>query len=207
MSSRWREYTVEDVLLEVQSGYWGDAETSEDRPRLVRVVRNADITREGLRKSFALRAFSDRECAKASLSIGDIALATSGEVGKAWLVDESGYFVTNFLKKLVVNAELVSPQFFRLLLDGDQLRREIAAHTGGSAIQNLRKSFFSSAQICVPPMTEQLRIVDLVASIDLHVLNLAGQQDRARSLRAGVLADLLERRKSLQDSYDSAANL
>lgn len=195
---------LSDLLIDVQSGYWGTEDSSADRPHLVRVIRNADISREGKRKSFATRAFNNREYEKAALAVGDIALATSGEVGKAWLVDEDGFHVTNFLKRLRVDRALVLPHFLRYMMDTESLRAELAAHTGGSAIQNLRKSFFTSTSVKIPPMDEQQRIVDLVGSIDTYIDSQNDQIGATRNLRSGILADLFDGRVTLDEAYDKA---
>ncbi len=191
MSSEWKSVVLKDALSRIQSGYWGEEHPTEDRSNMVRVIRNADVTRDGRRKSFAVRALSDREREKAALSVGDIALATSGEVGKAWLVDEDGYHATNFLKRLTVNPSVADPGFVRYLFDWELLKRDMAAHTGGSAIQNLRRSFFESVWVTLPPLAEQRRIADLIGSIDSYIDSLQNQAQATRAARSAVLSELL----------------
>ena len=191
MSSKWQSVSLKDTFLRIQSGYWGEEYPTGERPNMVRVIRNADVTRDGRRKSFAVRALSDKECEKSALCVGDIALATSGEVGKAWLVDEDGYHVTNFLKRLTVNPSVAEPGFIRSLFDWESLKRDMAAHTGGSAIQNLRRSFFESTWVTLPPLAEQRRIVDLLGAIDSHIDSLRTQVEATRVARSALLAELL----------------
>lgn len=191
MPSQWQSIAFKDIFLRIQSGYWGEEHPTKERPNMVRVIRNADVTRDGKRKSFAVRAFSDRERDKAALFVGDIVLATSGEVGKAWLVDEDGYHVTNFLKRLTVNPSVAEPGFARHLFDWEPLKRDMAAHTGGSAIQNLRRSFFESVWVPLPPLAEQRRVVDLVGSIDSYIDSLQTQVEATRTARSALLAEVL----------------
>ena len=191
MSREWKSVALKDILTRIQSGYWGEEHPTKERSNVVRVIRNADVTRDGRRKSFAVRALSDLEREKSALSVGDISLATSGEVGKAWLVDEDGYHVTNFLKRLTVNPSIADPGFVRHLFDWEPLKRDMAAHTGGSAIQNLRRSFFESARVMLPPLAEQRRIVDLVGSIDRCIDSLQTQVEATRVARSALLAELL----------------
>lgn len=191
MSSEWQSVALKDTLLRIQSGYWGEERPTEERPNVVRVIRNADVTRDGKRKSFAVRALSDRECEKSALCVGDIALATSGDVGKAWLVDEDGYHATNFLKRLTVNPSIAVPGFIRNLFDWESLKRDMAAHTGGSAIQNLRRSFFESTWVTLPPLAEQRRIVDLLGAVDRYIASLQAQVQATRAARSAVVLELL----------------
>ena len=191
MSNEWESVALKDALSRIQSGYWGEEHPTEERSNMVRVIRNADVTRDGRRKSFAVRALSNREREKSALTVGDIALAASGEVGKAWLVDEDGYHVTNFLKRLTVNPSVARPEFVRYLLDWEPLKRDMAAHTGGSAIQNLRRSFFESVSVALPPLAEQRRIADLLGSVDGYIDSLQTQVEVTRAARSALLAELL----------------
>lgn len=191
MSSDWKSFALKDAFSRIQSGYWGEEHRTEERSNMVRVIRNADVTRDGRRKSFAVRALNDREREKAALSVGDIALATSGEVGKAWLVDEDGFYVTNFLKRLTVNPSVAEPGFVRYLFDWESLKRDMAAHTGGSAIQNLRGSFFESVWVKLPPLAEQRRIGDLVGAIDSFIASLQAQVQATRVARVAILSNFL----------------
>lgn len=193
MSNEWESVALKDALSRIQSGYWGEEHPTGERSNMVRVIRNADVTRDGRRRSFAVRALSNREREKSALSVGDIALAASGEVGKAWLVDEDGYHVTNFLKRLTVNPSVARPEFVRYLLDWEPLKRDMAAHTGGSAIQNLRRSFFESVSVALPPLAEQRRIADLLGSVDSYIDSLQTQVEATRAARSALLAELLSK--------------
>lgn len=166
MRDGWRETTLEQVLEEHRAGFWGDAASSTARPHRVNVIRNSDIARTGSLVGDAPRFFSDAELERARLLPGDVALTTSGEIGKAWLVDREGFCATNFVRILRPEPKLLSPGFIRCALEGRALRQCMAENTGGSTIKNLLKPFYTTAPILLPPLDEQRRIVDLIAAVD-----------------------------------------
>ena len=191
MAEPWRQVQFEDLLVMSRSGYWGDEVASEARPNPVRVIRNADVTRDGQLSGWAERFFSDKELSRASLQFGDTVLCTSGEVGKALLVTREGFAATNFTRVLRPDVCVVDPRYLRILLDGPALKQQMAQHTGATTLANLRTSFYSAASIDLPSLGEQRRIVDLVESVDAYVDALRAEADAARAARTSLLHDLL----------------
>jgi len=191
MAEPWRLVQFEDLLMISRSGYWGDEVASEARPNPVRVIRNADVTRDGRLSGWAERFFSDKELSRASLQLGDTVLCTSGEVGKALLVTREGFAATNFTRILRPDASVVDSRYLRILLDGPALKRQMAQHTGATTLANLRTSFYSAASIDLPSLGEQRRIVDLIESVDTYIDALRAQADAARTARTSLLHELL----------------
>jgi hypothetical protein len=117
MNKTWPHKVLEEVLVLNRSGYWGDDAASVTRPIPVQVIRNADITKHNSIKGAAPRFFSAKEVANAELQIGDIAMSSSGDVGKAWLVNEAGYSASNFIRILRPDSKVLLPSFLRYVLE------------------------------------------------------------------------------------------
>lgn len=173
----------------------------------MRVIRNADVTREGQLAGWANRFFSPKEASRALLQLGDTVLCTSGEVGKAYLVEEEGLAATNFTRILRPKTSVVQPAFLRLLLDSPTLRQEMTKHIGATTLANLRASFYSSVTVALPPLAEQRWIVDLLDSLFESIDSYIGSTDEtikhAQDLRSGLLSDLLSGNHEIPESYDA----
>jgi type I restriction enzyme, S subunit len=162
MTKQWAHKALEELLALNRSGYWGDETPSKARPIEVKVIRNADLTKHNSIKGSATRYFSAKEAANAELQIGDIAMSSSGDVGKAWLINEPGYSASNFIRILRPDANYIVPGFLRYVLESDQGQAALKASTAGTTIQNLQKTFYSMLTVPLPPLAEQQRIVRLL---------------------------------------------
>lgn len=69
--------------------------------------------------------------------------------------------------------------------------RAAALMTGTTGRQRLSAADLAGLSIQLPPLIEQSRIVDLVASVDAYIESLQQQVDAARTARNAVLHDLL----------------
>ena len=162
MNKAWPRKKLEEVLVLNRSGYWGNDAASSTRPIPVLVIRNADITKHNSIKGAAPRFFSAKEVENAELQIGDIAMSSSGDVGKAWLVNKAGYSASNFIRILRPDSKVLLPSFLRSVLESDEGQSALASSTAGTTIQNLQKTFYSTLTIPLPPLAEQQRIVRLL---------------------------------------------
>ena len=162
MNKAWPHKKLEEVLVLNRSGYWGDDAASSTRPIPVLVIRNADLTKHNSIKGAAPRFFSAKEVANAELQIGDIAMSSSGDVGKAWLVNKAGYSASNFIRILRPDSVVLLPSFLRYVLESEEGQSALASSTAGTTIQNLQKTFYSTLAIPLPPLAEQQRIVRLL---------------------------------------------
>jgi len=162
MTTAWAETTLDNATVYNRSGYWGDETASDRRPCKVKVIRNADLTKSGVLRGYATRHFSEKEAENSALQINDVAMTTSGDVGKIWEVDAPDYFASNFVRILRPDPELISPGFLPLALATESVQSALVENTGGATIQNLRKDFYSSAKFALPPLDEQRRIVGIL---------------------------------------------
>lgn len=177
MNNAWPEVSLADVLTLNRSGFWGKGLPEGQSTVPARVVRNGDISRQGALRGYAERLFSPREASAAGLRSGDILLTTSGEVGKAWLVDDpSGFFASNFVRILRPDAARVLPAFLRLALETETVADALRSNTTGTTISNLQKRFYEAAHFALPSLSEQQQIVvvldeafDAIATLNANV--------------------------------------
>jgi type I restriction enzyme S subunit len=67
----------------------------------------------------------------------------------------------------------------------------LRSQSRGTTIQYLKKGQFTEAELNLPPLSEQKRIVDLISSVDSYIEALQQQVDKARKSRNAVLHELL----------------
>jgi len=67
----------------------------------------------------------------------------------------------------------------------------IGLMTGTTGRQRLSWQDLARITVCLPPISEQSRIVDLMSSVDSYIAALQQQADAARSARSAVLSELL----------------
>jgi type I restriction enzyme S subunit len=163
LSDSWPQVSLTDVLSLNRSGFWGEVSAQGKSSVSVRVVRNGDISRDGALRGYAERYLTIREAEACRLVAGDLAVTTSGEVGKTWLVDKpEGLFASNFVRILRPNTDRVLPSFLRFVLDTEPAREALRSNTAGTTIPNLQKGFYGAVQFALPPLPEQNRIVGVL---------------------------------------------
>lgn len=134
---------------------------------------------------------------KQYLQEGDILLSLSSgskkAVGKATLIKEigKGTFGT-FCGVLRPKRELVNPLFLSYFFKTSNYRENISDLAGGVNINNISKGHFSKIFIPLPPMNEQLLIIDVVEKLLARVNTVKERLDRVPAImqqfRQSVLA-------------------
>jgi len=134
---------------------------------------------------------------KQYLQEGDILLSLSSgskkAVGKATLIKENGKgtFGT-FCGVLRPKRELVNPLFLSYFFKTSNYRENISDLAGGVNINNISKGHFSKIFIPLPPMNEQLLIIDVVEKLLARVNTVKERLDRVPTImqqfRQSVLA-------------------
>jgi type I restriction enzyme S subunit len=110
--------------------------------------------------------------------------------------------------------ELCTNQGFQSLVPGNsvvaeflmfwiqQNRNEFESRSAGSTFKEISKSNVKSIKICLPPLPEQKRIIEIISTMD----EVEGKTEIAISdamkLRSGLLTDLLTGKHEIPASYD-----
>jgi type I restriction enzyme S subunit len=99
------------------------------------------------------------------------------------------------------NPEKIVPGFLGLSLNFKE--HEIEGLAAGSSGQTeLSREDLGNLIITAPPVIEQERIVNIVASIDGTISKLEQAVDESKNLRSSLLSDLLSGRHEIPSSYD-----
>lgn len=164
----WLTTKVSDVLLESDSGLWGE----QDNESGISVLRSTNMRSDGTIdfSNLAFRAIPVGKRKGKLLVPGDIILENSGggpkqPVGRVCFFegDTQDHVVGNFCRRLRSRQELVLPKFlfwnlFHAHATGETLRFQ----TQTTGIRNLQFRGYSKRPLSLPPISEQARIVDLL---------------------------------------------
>jgi type I restriction enzyme S subunit len=208
----WTEITLVEILERSIGGVWG-SESGTDQEEVL-VVRSTEFTKSGflnfktgVRRSIKASQLSSRE-----LREGDILLEKSGggpeqPVGRVVFVESdipSKTVCSNFIQLLTPSIEVAVPRFIFLLMrmwHSQNKTLEYQAQTTG--IRNLRTSDYLEQVVLLPPLAEQKRIVEIVSSMDEVIQSTEQAVVNTKTLRSGLLSDLLSGNHEIPASYDS----
>jgi type I restriction enzyme S subunit len=176
-----------DLLIGQRSGYWGGEPGTSDRDVLV--VRNGDVGEGTVRwSSVPIRGMPAKEAARAQVRIGDILLTTSGYCGDVGLVDEKApntAVVSNFVRLLRPNPDVVHPSYLFRFMRRASFRARLKPFIRGTAMKNLAVAdALRAITIPLPSLPEQRRISDVLYRAETL------RQKREKSL--GLLDDLTQ---------------
>ena len=194
----WDAVPLREVLVLNQPGAWGD-DISPDGQR-VRVLRAADLTRDGRVKSegAAWRQLSPRDQARRQMRDGDLMLERSGggpgaPVGRVALIERMGpVYCNNFCQQLRVDHERLSPQYTLRALWHRYVRGVTARlEQRTTGIRNLDYDGYLSFPIPLPPMSEQRSIVAVLNSVDSAIEQTRDKNAALHSLQTSTAEALL----------------
>jgi len=197
----WTETTIGDVADVIGGGtpsttkpeFWGGEivwlTPTEVVPQDGQLILDSKrrITKEGLRNSGAQL-----------LPVGSVILTSRASVG---FVGISG-------------VELCTNQGFQSLVPGDSVlarflmywiqsnRVEFESRAAGSTFKEISRSNVKSIKIRLPSLRVQQQIVEVVSSVDEMIQSTEQAAANAKSLRSGLLSDLLSGDHEIPESYD-----
>ena len=94
------------------------------------------------------------------------------------------------------------PSFLLYLCSRPATIEACVAMSAGSRMPRTSATDLASIQIPLPPLAEQQRIVDVIGSVDGAIAGADRAAEDARSLRSGLLSDLLSGDHAIPESYD-----
>jgi len=104
------------------------------------------------------------------------------------------------------NAMVVKPRDNRsvkgFLFWALQVSVDVQATISGSAQPQITRTGLAPSKICVPPIAEQMRIVEIVSFMDDVIRSTEQALADAKNLRSGLLSDLLSGEHEIPASYD-----
>jgi type I restriction enzyme, S subunit len=103
---------------------------------------------------------------------GDIVFARRGEMGRCGLVGliESGWICGTGSILFRPKLEILDPKFSLAVLRSESTRAILEYISVGATMDNLNTAILSKVPIVIPPLTEQIRIVEKIESIEKEFL-------------------------------------
>lgn len=96
----------------------------------------------------------------------------------------------------------VHPNFLWLLLRSNEEKILSSCRKTGTTVQSISMDALLSMKVLIPSLGEQERIFDLISSMDELIGETARSIIKAKTLRSGILFDLLSRNHEIPVSYD-----
>jgi type I restriction enzyme S subunit len=144
------------------------------------------------------------EMKRFSLLPGDLIMSCSGTMGKVRIVPNEAEpgIVNQALLKIKPKSELTSG-FLYLWMQSDDFIRQIEMNSAGGALQNVSSvKMLKGIKLNVPDLVEQERIIKIISTIDEVKIKTELAIAEAKSLRSGLLSDLLSGEHEIPASYD-----
>jgi type I restriction enzyme S subunit len=118
-----------------------------------------------------------------------VALGCRGSCGTIHVVQESAWLANNVMAVWPKDESDTLCDFIALLLEIADLKS--TGVISGQVQPQITRTSLKPLECLVPALSDQRRIVDLVASVDIYIESLQHQVDAARTARNVVLHDLL----------------
>lgn len=203
----WIETTLGEASEVIMGRQLSPSKKLGTRPRPY--IRAANIGSWGINlEDIYEMDFTEIEEERFACQVGDTILVEGGNeksVGCPALISEkeSGLCIQNtVIRCRSTNPKRLDPNFQYHLLRFMFWRGDFAQLCAGTTIMHLGQKRAEVVPISIPPIGEQLDIVDTISKFDLVVSNLGKTLDNAKTLRSGLLSDLLSGEHEIPESYD-----
>ena len=132
---------------------------------------------------------------------GDFILSNSMSFGRPYIMRTDGCIHDGWLLLSGVTKHFDEDFLYNLLLS-DEVQRQFNSLAAGSGVRNLNIEVVSEVRISLPSRQTQIEIASLANLFDEHVNLTELAIDKAKSLRSGLLSDLLSGAHEIPASYD-----
>ena len=137
--------------------------------------------------------FNERERKRFLLSKGDLLMCEGGDIGRSaiWECELSECYYQKAIHRLRVLEGRYEP---RLLLEYMRFAKAqglLTEYVSQTSIAHLTKEKLESVPVPVPPLSEQRKIVGLIASTDKKITAIEDRHAKLESLKKALMQDLL----------------
>ena len=199
LKAGWQAVTIEQVLVELQTGPFGSSlHQSDYQVGGVPVVNPASIQNENIVpiEKMAVGVATLNRLSTFKLKAGDIVMGRRGEMGRCAVVtDREAGWLCGTGSLVLRLPQCVYARFFVLLIGSPYVREYLGGSAVGATMQNLNQAILLSLVIGLPPLAEQHRIVtkvdELMALCDGLETSLTTADDTCCRLLGAVGGELL----------------
>jgi restriction endonuclease S subunit len=203
----WVETTLGEAAEVIMGRQLSPSKKLGTRPRPY--IRAANIGSWGINlEDIYEMDFTEIEEERFACQVGDTILVEGGNeksVGCPALITEkeSGLCIQNtVIRSRSRNSKALDPNFQYHLLRFMFWRGDFAQLCAGTTIMHLGQKRAEVVPITIPPLGEQLNIVDTISKFDSAVTYSEETLISAKSLRSGLLSELLSGEHLIPSSYD-----
>jgi type I restriction enzyme, S subunit len=179
----WQAATIEQILIELQTGPFGSSlHQSDYQVGGVPVINPASIQNEQIVpiERMAVGAATLERLSTFKLRVGDIVMGRRGEMGRCAVVTEREAGWLCGTGSLILRLpRCVLGRFFVLLIGSPYVRDYLGGSAVGATMQNLNQGILLNLVVGLPPLAEQRRIV---AKVD-ELMALCDRLEAARAAR------------------------
>lgn len=191
----WAAAQFSDVLTELQTGPFGSSLHQKDYVIGGTPVINPASMRDGkivAVEKMAVGAVTLERLATFRLQVGDIVMGRRGEMGRCAVVTERENGWLCGTGSLILRLpQCIHPEYLAMLIGSPYVREYLGGFAVGATMQNLNQSILLKMSIGLPPLAEQVRIVDevnrLMDLFDRLAASLATADQTCRRLLAASL--------------------
>lgn len=200
----WTETTLGEIS-DTRLGKMLSATTDDGSGALHPYLRNANV-RWGEVDLSDLKEmrFSQKDCETFSLLAGDLLICEGGEPGRTALLkkDLPGIYFQKAIHRVRCKQGL-EPEFLEYWMHHLTVSGMLDDFLTSTTIQHLTGEKLRQLPVLLPSLDEQHRIVNAVSSIDEVIQSTEQAVFNAKTLRSGLLSDLLSGEHEIPASYDS----
>lgn len=187
----WDVAPLRNYLSFLSYGFTNPMPEALDGPYMVTAanVHGGKIDYDGCRKT-QREAFDNLLTAKSRPRIGDVLITKDGTLGRIAVVDRNDVCINQSVA--VLRFQGISNKFGAMLLSSPIYQELILAEAGGSTIKHIYISKLDKLQLATPSdISEQTRILDVLSNQDLAVTDTETELVKLRSVKDGLMHDLL----------------
>ena len=198
----WTETTLGE-LSSITYGFTESARSEIVGPKFLRItdIQNGKVDWS----SVPYCPINEKDLQKQILMDGDIVFARTGATtGKSLLIIQPPEAVcASYLIRLRPNHLKVNPHFLNFNFQTDAYWQQIRSGSSGSAQGGFNASKLGDLRVSIPGKDEQMRIVEIISTMDEVIIATEQAVVDAKNLRSGLLSDLLTGEHEIPSSYDN----
>ncbi|MCS4156101.1 restriction endonuclease subunit S [Salinibacter ruber] len=188
----WEAVSLGEVA-EVQGGY--AFRSGDFTEKGVPVVRMSDLQEGRLDLADARRVPDTIAQSKQdyALQVGDVLVGMSGSIEKYAVVQEEDIpcMLNQRVGRFITDSDTLLEDFLKYLVNTKNYQDQVDRMAAGAAQRNVSASQIEQVKIPLPPVPEQRRIANVLASIDKEIRGGISLSEDLKQLKHGLMQDLL----------------
>lgn len=178
---------------------YGIVQTGVHIPDGVPCVRVVDLSKRVLSTEKMITTSQEihRSYRKTVLQEGELMMALRGEIGLVRIVDTTieGANITRGIARLSPKDEIVNSDFLLWAMRSEQVRKNLLAKAGGSALQEISLTALRKLKLSLPPLPEQRKIAKILQTWDRAIATTEKLIDASKQQKKALMQQLLTGKK------------